>query len=444
MLRKGSLLKTVALIVLLSLCLTLLMPSVAGAFNIFRDIKKLVGFVVRVPEKLTRPLGPLAPIAQIWLLRKVPKFGHIVKKASEIKAVSDDINRQKKKVQEVRAVYHEQAQAFRNRTKTLEEKRKALAKELVKNKLEWNDYKGKVVAIQQMIYSLNTAADRLDDKANKLRAQDIITMFTKSAANTLLGNVKEPVVQEIAAEVDGMVNPAIVSTFLDGDGLKVDEVIDHFINGDIERLIIDKKLGRRPDIRDLRRKIRARVKSSVKDDIDFLKDNWGEELDAIIEELVAEADQVGEGQEESDEETATKTGGNPADAPKYDPKNGRVYEGTAAFDDVLPWQDGQFNCPQKVTITIQLLKSGQVRGSFYVYKNYPIIPLEGCVDIPPDRWDILGSHKNGGFEASAKYLKLRGSVGGRTLTIEKSKGLLSQSKPDDRYFTIESFILTKQ
>ena len=440
MLRKSSFVKTVALIVLLSLCLMLLMPSVAFAFNIFRGIKKLVGFVVKVPEKLTRPLGPLAPIAQIWLLRKIPKFGHIVKKASEIKAVSDDIDQQKKKVREVRSVYRSQAQTFRSRATSLETKRKALAKELVKNKLEWNDYKGKVAAIQQMINSLNTAAGRLDEKASKLRTKDIISLFANRAADTLLANAQGLVVQEIASEIDGLVNPVIISAFLDG-GLKVDNVIDHFINGDIERLINDKGLGKRPDIKNLRQRLRDRVKAGVKDDIDFLKDNWAQELEAMMDELMTEADRA-ERLEESNEETAAQ--GEPPDAQKYDPKSGPVYVGEADFDDVLPRKDGQLNCPQRVKVTIQMLSSGQVRGGFYTFKSYPIIPLEGCVDMPPDRWDILGSHKNGGFEASVKYLKLKGSVSGGTLMVEKSRGPLSQSKPNDRYFTIESFILVKQ
>ena len=116
-------------------------------------------------------------------------------------------------------------------------------------------------------------------------------MFTKRAANTLLANAKGLVVQEIASEIDGMVNPVIVSAFLDGDGLKVNEVIDHLINGDIERLIKNKDLGTRTDLKELRRRIRERVRSGAKDDIDFLKDNWESELDAMIEELIKEADE---------------------------------------------------------------------------------------------------------------------------------------------------------
>ncbi len=442
--RRGSWFKTVTLIVLLSLCLTLLMPSVTGAFNIFRDTEKLVGFVVRVPEDLTRPLGPLAPITQIWLLRKPPKFGHIVKKAGEIKAVSDDIDGQKKKVQEVRAVYRSQAQMFRNRTKTLEEKRRALAKELDKNKLEWNDYRGKVVAIQQMIHSLNTAAERLDDKADKLGTQEIVAIFTKKTANALLDNVEGLVVQEIASEVDGMVNPLIVSTFLD-DGLKAREVIDHFINGDIEHLIIAKKLDKRPDIKELRRRIRDKVKSSIKDDIDFLESNWGEELEAVIEKLAAEADRALERPDESVGESTTKTREEPADAPKYDPKNGRVYEGAAAFDDVLRSDnDSTQHCPQQIKVVIQLGKDGQVNGRFYVFKSYPIIPDNGCVETPAKLWPIVGTHKNGSFEARTNYLvKISGSYDTGTLR-GTGTGLLSSDSPNGRYFTVGPFTLTKR
>ncbi len=435
MLARGSLVKTVALIVVLSLCLMLLLPSVAFAFNIFR---------VKVPERLTRPLSPLAPIAQIWLLRKVPKFEHIVKKASEIKSVTDDIEQQKK-VQEVRQVYRDQAVTFRSRAKTLGTKRKALAKELVRNKLEWSDYKGKVAAIQQMIHSLNAAADRLDEKAAKLRAQDIITMFTKRAANTLLANAKGLVVQEIASEIDGMVNPVIVSAFLDGDGLKVNEVIDHLINGDIERLIKNKDLGTRTDLKELRRRIRDRVRSGAKDDIDFLKDTWESELDAMIEELVTKADGTGETPGESPNATATDPPEEPADAPNYDAKDGRIYEGVATFDDVLPFNDGTVqHCPQQAKVVIQLRKNGQLSGRFYTFKNYPIIPINGCVKAPAKLWSIVGTHKNGSFEAQTDYLvKIDGSYDRGSLN-GTGKGLLTAGSPSGRYFTIGPFTLAKR
>ncbi len=442
--RRGSLLKAVAPIALLSLCLTLLIPSVAGTFSVFRDTNKLVGFVVRVPENLTRPLGPLAPIAQIWLLREPPKFGQIVKKAGEIKAVSNDIDEQNKKVQEVRAIYRSQAQTFRNRAGTLEEKRKTLAKELEKSKLAWNDYRGKVVAIQQMINSLNKAAEELDDKANKLGAQEIIAMFSKEAADTLFDNSKGLVVQEIAAEIDGVVNPLIVSTFLD-DGLKAHEVIDHFIDGDIEHLIIARKLDKRPDIKELRRRIRDKVKSSIKDDIDFLENSWGEELEAVIEKLVAEADRALERPDESAGESTTKTREEPADAPKYDPKNGRVYEGAAAFDDVLRSDnDNTQHCPQQIKIVIQLGKDGRVNGRFYVFKSYPIIPDNGCVETPAKLWPVVGTHENGSFEAQTNYLvKISGSYDARTLR-GKGTGLLTSDSPNGRHFTIGPFTLTNR
>ena len=383
MLRKSSFVKTVALIVLLSLCLMLLMPSVAFAFNIFRGIKKLVGFVVKVPEKLTRPLGPLAPIAQIWLLRKIPKFGHIVKKASEIKAVSDDIDQQKKKVREVRSVYRSQAQTFRSRATSLETKRKALAKELVKNKLEWNDYKGKVAAIQQMINSLNTAADRLDEKASKLRTKDIISLFTNRAADTLLANAQGLVVQEIASEIDGLVNPVIISAFLDG-GLKVDNVIDHFINGDIERLINDKGLGKRPDIKNLRQRLRDRVKAGVKDDIDFLKDNWGEELEAMMDELIQEVDAEKE-----------RVGGE--DDTDSDDEKTLVFEGRGNFSRTATTSDGYVaDCKNNSRMDLSILPDG--RALFRYHDGIQFVFSSGTEHEcrPVDGMTYEGTHNGQG------------------------------------------------
>ncbi len=363
MMRRGSkIIKLVAIIVLLSFAMTMVAPGVAFAkFSLFRGIKKVVGFVVKLPDKLTKPLGPLAPIAQMWLLNKVPKFGRIVKKASEVKRVSDDIERQKRKVVQVRAVYRDQSMTFRERARKLEKKRKKLAGKLTREGLSWAEYKGRVASIQGSIGALNKAARRLDDQAGKLRAEDIVSMFAKRAANTLLANAQGLIVQEIATELDSMVNPVIVSAFLDGDGLKADEILDRVINGDIERLIKDKKLGRRADIGSLRRRIRDRVGSGGKDDIDFLKDNWEEELDAIIEGLIADANKGNPGGAVSDDEETETV-------------ETLVFRGRGRFTRKAGMEDGVAKCANKSRMTIHIRPDGEAA---FVYDDGLMIAFLG-------------------------------------------------------------------
>ncbi len=108
--------KLIAVLVLFALLFSLALPAAASA----GFLKKLIRFIVSVPEKLTRPLGPLgplAPFAQVWLLGKVPKFGNIWHKASRIKNLTDDIETRKKNLAELKNVYREQAKTLRLRAK---------------------------------------------------------------------------------------------------------------------------------------------------------------------------------------------------------------------------------------------------------------------------------------------------------------------------------------
>ncbi len=418
------------MLILISFCLLFLVPQVAVAFNIFRGPKSESGLVVKAPERLTRPLGPSAPIAQIWLLRQASKFERIVRRTAELKQASSDVGKQREAAA-VRQEYRRQAQAFRRRTRTLETKRAALAKELAKKKLEWDEYKGRVVAIQGMINALNDTAARLDNQANSLPITDIISLFDNRAAKNLLNKTKNRVFQEIAVEIDAAIDPALISTFMAGDSRDTNDVIDSFINGDIERVIKQKELEKRPDIKDLRQRIRDQIKSGAYQDIDFLEENWEVALGGAINKLVAEAD-----------EPAPE---DPTGAPEYNPKDGPIYEGTATFDDVFPVKSGQiYRCPQQVRVVIQLQNNGLVSGRFYSRRNYPIVPVNGCVDMQAKLWPITGTFENGFFEAETSYrVELTGSYAPESLS-GRGRGLLSTALPDGRYFVLSPFTLTKR
>lgn len=67
-------------------------------------------YLLNEPSKLVKPLGPVAPLAEIWMVQRLPvKIAAIMGKASKAKQVIDDVEEQKKKLQQVKNIYRDQA-----------------------------------------------------------------------------------------------------------------------------------------------------------------------------------------------------------------------------------------------------------------------------------------------------------------------------------------------
>jgi len=109
--------RLIAILVLVALAFSLIMPAAASA----GFLKKLIRFIVSVPERITRPLGPLAPIAQIWLMGKVPKINKIWLRTKRIKDFGDSIEAQKQNLRELKQVYRDQAKILRQRAEKIRE-----------------------------------------------------------------------------------------------------------------------------------------------------------------------------------------------------------------------------------------------------------------------------------------------------------------------------------
>lgn len=270
--------------------LTILMPGAIRAAGFFKGLKRTVGFIIKVPDKLTRPFGPVAPLAQMWLFGKTSKFGQILKKAERINKTIDDVDAQKAKLNEVKRIYRAEATRLRNKADSLANDKQLLEKELLaKGKEFWPAYKENVIALKNLEGGLRKAADSLDKRASDLGLDDVLRLFTGSIARTLLKNAEGAVFHEIGNELNKVVDPRIVSAFISKGGINPDEIIDIVIEGDISRLVKKKGLAGRPDIGGLKERIKKRVREQIKEDQNHFRDNWEEEIDKIIVELAQKA-----------------------------------------------------------------------------------------------------------------------------------------------------------
>jgi hypothetical protein len=282
--------RLIAVLTVTVLVFAIVAPGPAYGRGFFRGLKRAVGFVVSVPDKITRPLGPAAPLAQMWLLGKTPKFAKIIKKAGEANRAINDIETQKAKLNEVKLVYRTQAAELRRKAAALSMDKEALENILLaKGKDYWPAYKENVIALKNMEESLNRAADRLDKRADDLGVDDILKLFAGNAARTVLKNIEGVVFQEIGKEFDKLVDPRVVAMFVEKGGLGADGVIDLVIEGDVDRLIRKKGLAGRPDFEDLKKRLKQRVRAQMKEDAAHYRENWEAEIDKIIEELTKKA-----------------------------------------------------------------------------------------------------------------------------------------------------------
>ena len=113
---------------------SLIAPRIAEARNIFRKglrcIGKLCNFVIELPDKITRPLGPvIGPIVSAVLTKNISKhseFGKIFRDAKRIDRVIKNVDEQKRLVGELKDIYKEQAGELRKQAQELEKEKDVL------------------------------------------------------------------------------------------------------------------------------------------------------------------------------------------------------------------------------------------------------------------------------------------------------------------------------
>lgn len=276
--------------ILISSVLLIMIPQEAQARNLFRqffrDLKRGVSFIVKLPDKATHWMGPiLGPIASGILTQNIAgnsKFGNLFRNAHRVNNAINDIEEQKRLTREVKQMYRDQATQLRDYVKELETAREELKKHLIDRDVNMHDYIKTAIDIDKMINTVNATADRFENSAERINTGDIVKMATNNLLESLVGDVKNIALGELGDEIASVINPDVIDILLNQDSQSLDGFLDLLINSNLEGH--DGSF----DIDDLRERIKDRIKEHLQDQKNGFKDNLKNEINSIIEGVINE------------------------------------------------------------------------------------------------------------------------------------------------------------
>lgn len=272
-------------------------PQEAQARNLFRqffrDIKRATYFIVKLPDKATRWMGPvLGPIASAILTQNLAghhKFGQIFNNARRANNAINDIEEQKRLTGEVRQMYRDQAKELRNYVEKLKEARKNMGTELIGRDVNMSDYIQTVIELDKMIATVNQTADKFDDSADKVRTQDIVKLAAGSLLDSVVSEIKNAALSEFNNEVFDVINPDILELLVNQDSVGFETLLDMVMNAQMDEY--DGKF----DLDDLKDRVRDRVKEILADNKAGLQGNIKDHIRSILDQIVKDMENEKEG-----------------------------------------------------------------------------------------------------------------------------------------------------
>ena len=273
----------------LTLFINLVNPSVSYARNpfqkFFRAIRRGVTFVVNVPNKATRWMGPvLGPIAADLLTQNIvrnPNIGRIFRHARQFDNVMKNVDEQKKYLDQVKKNFRDQANQLREESKEVDKIRTDLQNQLLTGEIKYADYKDKVIALDNLAALYQSTADKFDRSADNIRPENVTRMLTRNVWQNMLSQIRDGVQLELNNEVIKFIDPDVINTLVAVGNLNMDNFLNALISGDLTTLMgqnsgVDKdELGQR---------VRDRIKDIFKSNKEDLKTSWREKIKAIINE----------------------------------------------------------------------------------------------------------------------------------------------------------------
>jgi hypothetical protein len=270
--------------------LSLLSPNTVYARNIFRDglrcIGKVCRFVQNVPNKITRPLGPVVgPIVSAILtnnLSKHAEIGKIFRDVNRIDKVIKSIEEQKRLVGELKKVYKDQANQLRKQAEELNAQKDLLGKKLITGEVTFDEYKEAAMDIHIMLNSLEAGAQRLEGASERVNTGTILNMLGKDILKQLANQAGDIVMSEIQGEVKRLLNLDVVKNLIrQGEGGE-DAILDLLFSSELRRSLSSGSDG--IDIDALKKRIRDQLRQMIKDNQRDLRNNWNTRITDLINE----------------------------------------------------------------------------------------------------------------------------------------------------------------
>ncbi len=248
----------------------------------FHGLRNVTHFVVSVPDKLTRPLGPvIGPIASAVLTQNISAhnhLGHIFQRARQINNFSNNVKEQERITREIREMYRNQAKDLRDYAKDLNLSKEKLRQALQERNISMRDYIETVVNVDLLIESVNESADRFEYRANHLSNADVIKMAGSHLAQNVLGEIKSSSLSEINGALRGLLNPYIIDILKSDEGA-LDTLIDLALNK-------DKTSKNKFDFDDLKNRVRERIKEVLANN----QKNFDKSFNVVLDEIIKETE----------------------------------------------------------------------------------------------------------------------------------------------------------
>ncbi len=278
----------------------------------FRGLRRVTHFVVSLPERGTRWMGPvLGPIAASVITQNISahhNLGRIFNQARRINDAAEAVEEQRRLTGQVRQMYRDEALSLRDYAGELEQARGNLRQQLAEHNISLHDYIERAVNIERMIETVNQTADRFETQANNLRSQDIIKMAGSRLAQNVMGEVKNIALDEFRNEVNDLVNPYILE-ILSGNRRGLDALVDIVLYGLPET---DHKF----DSDEFRQRVKDRIKQVLAENRANLEGNFAELVRQVVEEMENEAATSKDETTEQAEEAIERTKDNGKERPQ--------------------------------------------------------------------------------------------------------------------------------
>jgi hypothetical protein len=280
-------------------------PNIAQARNpfksFFRALRRTVNFIVKLPDKATRWMGPvLGPIASAILtqnLARTAEIGQILRRVQQADKIFQTIDEQNRVLESLRTIYRNQAGELNSQVEKMEAVRNDFKNKLINDPdYGLKNYMKDVVALDKVIESYRQAATDMEQTAAGLNTGDMIKMLGQGAVKNFLSGSEAIVIDEIKGQINRFINPDIIKSFVErGD----ENALDVLLNGDIGRLLGGNKDG--IDLDELRERIKDRIKDLAQKERDNLKNNWQNTIrDLINQEVKSIKESLPENKEKED------------------------------------------------------------------------------------------------------------------------------------------------
>ncbi len=282
--------KKILIMTLLAIVIFVSIPKEAQARNLFRqffhDLKRGVQFIVKLPDRITKPLGPvLGPIASALLTQNIAghhKFGNLFRGAHRVNNAINDIEEQKRLTGEVKQMYRDQASQLRNYVTQLQAAREKLKQQLIDRNISMSDYVKTAIDLDKMIDTVDTTAERFDRNANRINTGHIIKMAANSLLESVVGEIKNAAIGEISDEIFSVINPNVIDILINQESRGLDGFLDLLIGSTVDET--DGKF----DLDQLRDKIKDRIREILEENKDAFKDNLKDKINEVIQEIMDE------------------------------------------------------------------------------------------------------------------------------------------------------------